>query len=79
MVTVYSSPGCGYCHMAMQYLANKKVAYKERNIAEDREAMQFVSDTIGQLATPVIDVDGEIILGFDRPRIDMALRAKKLV
>jgi glutaredoxin 3 len=65
--------------MAMQYLANKKVAYKERNIAEDREAMQFVSDTIGQLATPVIDVDGEIILGFDRPRIDMALRAKKLV
>ena len=79
MITVYSSPGCAYCHMAMSYLQSKKIDFKERNIAEDREAMQFVADTIGQLATPVIDIDGEIILGFDRPRIDMALRDKKLV
>jgi len=79
MVTVYTSPGCGFCHMAMQYLAGKKVPFKERNISEDREALDFVANTVGQLATPVIDVDGEIILGFDRPRIDLALREKKLI
>jgi len=79
MVTVYTSPGCGFCHMAMQYLASKKVSFKERNIAEDRDALDFVANTVGQLATPVIDVDGEIILGFDRPRIDLALREKKLI
>lgn len=79
MVTVYSSPTCGYCHMAMQYFKSKNVEYKERDITMDADAFHFVVNTIGQAATPVIDIDGTIILGFDRPRIDQALRDKKLI
>ncbi len=45
----------------------------------DREAMDWVYNHVGQLATPVIDIDGITILGFDRSKIDEALRAKKLV
>lgn len=79
MITVYTSPACGYCHMVKAYLQSKGLPFKERDITQDKEAMDWVANTVGQLATPVTDVDGEVILGFDRERIDSALRAKKLV
>lgn len=76
MITVYTSPGCGYCHMVMQYLKGKGHEFTERNIADDPEALDFVANTIGQLATPVTDIDGTIVLGFDREKIDLALNTK---
>lgn len=79
MVTVYSSPTCVYCHMAKEYLKAKKVAFKEVDISQDTAAAQWVYDHVGQLATPAIDIDGTVILGFDREGIDAALREKKLV
>ncbi len=79
MITVYTSPSCGFCHMVKTYLESKGLPFKERDISQDPEAMDWVANTVGQLATPVTDIDGEIILGFDRERIDSALRAKKLV
>ncbi len=65
--------------MVKAYLQSKGLPFKERDITQDKEAMDWVANTVGQLATPVTDVDGEVILGFDRERIDSALRAKKLV
>lgn len=65
--------------MTMEYLNGKNVEFTERNIAEDKDALDFVANTVGQLATPVTDIDGTIVLGFDRERIDIALRDKKLV
>jgi glutaredoxin 3 len=79
MITVYTSPTCGFCHMVKAYLESKGLSFKERDISQDQEALQWIANNIGQLATPVIDIDGEVILGFDRERIDLALRAKKLV
>ena len=66
-VTVYSSPACAYCHMAKEYLKSKKVAFKE---------YQWVMDNVGQAVTPVLDVNGTVVLGFDRPKIDAALATK---
>ena len=79
MVTVYSSPTCVYCHMATEYLKSKKVEFSEIDISKDMNAAQWVYDRVGQLATPAIDINGTIILGFDREGIDMALREKKLI
>jgi glutaredoxin 3 len=79
MVTVYSSPTCGYCHMVKEYLKSKKVAYKELDITKDEAALRWVFDNVGQLATPVVDIEGSVILGFDREQIDLALRDKKLI
>lgn len=79
MVIVYSSPTCGYCHMLIEYMKGKGVDFTVKDITLDREAMEWVGNTIGQLATPVTDIDGTVILGFDRERIDLALRDKKLI
>ena len=79
MVTVYSSPTCAFCHMAMHYLSSKKVSFKEVDVSQDSQAAQWVQDKLGYIATPVIDIDGTVVLGFDRPQIDSALRDHKLI
>jgi glutaredoxin 3 len=73
-ITIYTTPTCGFCHMAKAYLKGKSIPYNEKDITMDRDAMQWVYEQTGQLAVPVLDVNGEVILGFDRPRIDAAIK-----
>jgi glutaredoxin len=59
--------------MAKEYFDGKKVKYKEVDVSVDRDAAQWVLDHVGQVVTPVIDIDGTVVVGFDRPGIDAAL------
>lgn len=65
--------------MAKEYLAGKNVAFSEVNIEQDRNAAMYIMQKTQQAGVPVIEIGNEVILGFDRPRIDDALRANKLV
>ncbi len=78
-VTIYSTPWCVFCGMAKQYLKGKNVAFKEVDVAEDQTAAMYIVNKTGQAGVPVLEIGGETILGFDRQRIDLALRDKKLV
>ena len=75
-VIVYSTNWCAYCKMAKQYLASKNVEVVDKNIEEDAEAHKELMDKIGGnfRGVPVIDIAGTIILGFDRAKIDAALK-----
>ncbi|OGL29746.1 hypothetical protein A3D14_00540 [Candidatus Saccharibacteria bacterium RIFCSPHIGHO2_02_FULL_47_12] len=79
MVTVYSTPTCVYCYMVKEYLKGKKVDYKEVDISVDPKAAKWVYENTGYMATPVVGIGDTVILGFDRPKIDTALRDAKLV
>jgi glutaredoxin 3 len=79
MITIYSTPTCAFCHMVKEYLKDKDITYTERDITKDEEGMHWVLNNTGQLAVPVTDIDGTIIVGFDRPRIDEALREKAYI
>jgi alkyl hydroperoxide reductase subunit F len=72
-VKVYSTTQCPYCHMAKDYLEAKGVEFEDVNVGEDREAVQEMIDRSGQMGVPVLDIGGDIIVGFDVPRIDAAL------
>ena len=76
-VIVYSTNWCAYCKMAKQYLGGKNVVVDEKNIEEDPEAHKELMDKIGGnfRGGPVIDIAGTIVLGFDRAKIDAALKA----
>lgn len=74
MITLYTSPACAYCHMAREYLKSRKQKFKEYDISDNPKAYKWVEENVGQIATPVIDINGTIILGFNRPQIDIALR-----
>lgn len=73
VITVYTSPGCGFCHMATDYLDEHKLKYQTKDIAEDPEAMEFILNNVGQAVAPVITIDDEVIVGFDRPKIAKTL------
>lgn len=73
-ITVYSAPWCGFCHAVKQYLDKQGIAYQDKDIDQDPVAAEEVVKKSGQMGIPVLDIDGEIIVGFDRPRIDAALK-----
>ena len=77
-VIVYSATWCAFCHAAKDYFDKIGVKYEDRDIESDQTFMQESVDKSGQMGIPVIDIDGEIIVGFDRPRIDAVLKAKQI-
>lgn len=76
-VIVFSSPTCGFCHMAMEYFDKQGVKYTEKDITVDQDALNFVLEKVGQAVTPIIAIGDTIIVGFDRPKIDDALKTLK--
>ncbi len=73
MITVYTTPTCVFCHAVKEYFRQKNVKYEEKDLTKDQAATQWVLENTGQLAVPVIDMDGAIIVGFDRHQIDARL------
>ena len=74
-VKVYSTPSCSYCVMAKQYLASKNIAYEDKDVSRDREAAVEMVNKSGQRGVPVLEINGKIIVGFDRNAIDRSLSA----
>ena len=70
-VIVYTSNTCGFCTAAKEYLAEKGVQYEERNIADKTFRKELM--TLGFMSVPVIKIEEEIVLGFDKDRIDSLL------
>jgi glutaredoxin 3 len=63
-ITVYSTTSCPYCYMAKDFLTAKGVPYRDVNVGTDRAAAAEMVQKSGQMGVPVIDIDGEIIVGF---------------
>lgn len=72
-VTVYSTPNCGFCVKIKQYFKEKGVAFTEYDVAADREKAEEMVKKSGQMGVPVTDINGTIIVGYNRPKIDEAL------
>jgi len=78
-VTIYSATWCAFCHAAKNYFDKLNIKYDDKDIESDPKYAQESVDKSGQRGIPVIDIAGTVIVGFDRPRIDDALKAAKLV
>lgn len=78
-ITIYSATWCGFCHAAKQYLDRLNIKYTDKDVESDPAFMKESVDKSGQMGIPVLDIDGTIIIGFDRPKIDQALHDKNLV
>lgn len=72
-VTVYSATWCAFCHAVKDYLDKKGVKYTDKDIDSDKAIAQESMDISGQTGIPVVNINGTIIVGFDRPKIDAAL------
>lgn len=73
-VVIYTTSVCPYCHMAKDFFKKSKVAFKEINVEKDQKAAKEMIEKSGQMGVPVIDIDGKIIVGFDKKAIEKALK-----
>lgn len=80
-VTIYSTTWCAFCATEKQWMDKLGVKYVAKNIEEDDDAQKELLEKLGGnfQGVPVTDVAGEIILGFDRPRLQSALEKNSLV
>lgn len=72
-VVIYTTPTCTYCRTAKEFFEEHGVSFQEVDVSRDIERAQEMIEKSGQTGVPVIDIDGEIIIGFDRKRIVKAL------
>ena len=76
MVKIYSTPTCVYCRMAKEFFKENKIQYEEINVAEDEKGLNEMVKKSHQMGVPVIDIDGEIQVGFNREELAKALGLK---
>ncbi len=72
-VKIYSTPTCVYCKMAKEFFQKNSVAYTEFNVASDDAAREEMLQKSHQMGVPVIDIEGEIFVGFNRNELARAL------
>ncbi len=68
-VLIYSTPTCPYCKMAKEYFKENNVAYTDFDVSADAKKAEEMIHKSGQMGVPVIDIDGKIIVGFDRKEL----------
>jgi glutaredoxin-like YruB-family protein len=64
-VEIYSTPVCKYCSLAKDFFKKNNIAYTEYDVASDQTKKAEMIEKSGQLGVPVIDVGGDIVVGFD--------------
>mgnify|MGYP000860378356 FL=1 len=69
-VTVYSTPTCPYCVMAKNYLNERNIPFEDVDVSANPAKAREMIQKSGQRGVPVIDIDGNIVIGFDREKID---------
>jgi len=72
-IIVYMTESCPYCHATVEYLKARGIEFEIKMVDRDYAAAMEMVQKSGQMGVPVIDIDGGIIIGFNRPAIDMAL------
>ena len=76
-VKVYSTKFCPYCKMAKEFLKDRKIPFEEINVQEDPEAARHMIEKSGQVGVPVIEIDGQMIIGFNTEQIKKLLKMEQ--
>lgn len=74
MITIYSTPTCVYCKGLKQYLTDHHFEYKEIDVSENEQELEKMVAISGQMGVPVVEIDGNVVIGFDKERIDQILK-----
>lgn len=74
-VTVYSTPSCPYCTYAKQYFIENNITFIDVDVSKDRTAAQEMITKSGQMGVPVIDIGGNIVVGFQPEKFEKFINA----
>lgn len=76
-IKVYSTPTCPYCKLAKEYLTEKKLTFTDIDVAGNPAAANEMVKLSGQMGVPVIDIDGQVIVGWNKGALEEALGMKQ--
>ena len=72
-IIIYSTPTCPYCNLVKDYLNQRSIEFEEKDVSLDRTAAREMIEKSGEMGVPQIDINGTIIVGFNRDAIDEEL------
>jgi glutaredoxin 3 len=72
-VKVYSTPTCPWCVRVKQFLKDNNVVFQDADVSVDQQAADEMVKRSGQMGVPVLDINGTVIVGFDKEKIKSAL------
>lgn len=72
-VKVFSTPTCPYCTRVKSYLQDKHITFENIDVSGDQNGLREMINASGQMGVPVVVIDGDVIVGFDKDRIDAKL------
>ncbi|MEK7624113.1 MAG: glutaredoxin family protein [Patescibacteria group bacterium] len=73
---IYTTSTCVYCKIAKAFFKEHNVAYEEKDVASDEKAREEMISKSGQMGVPVIEIDGQIVVGFDKEELSKLLGIK---
>ena len=77
MVKIFSTPSCAYCDTLKKFLESKKIEFEDIDVSKDEKALEEIIKKSGQMNVPIVDIDGQIIIGFDKEKICNLLNIKE--
>ena len=72
-IKIYTTPSCAFCKQAKEYFKSKGLEYTEYDVSKDTDKQKEMIDKTVQFGVPVIDIDGKIVVGFDRSTVETLL------
>jgi glutaredoxin 3 len=69
IVKVYSTPVCPYCHTLKEFLKERGISFEDIDVSKDEKVMNYMIEKSGQMGVPVVEIDDQMIVGFDREKI----------
>ncbi len=75
-IIIYSTPTCHFCHAAKDFFKENNIEFTEKDVSIDKEGATEMVKKSGQMGVPVIDIDGDITVGFDEGKLKSLLEIK---
>ncbi len=76
-VKVYITPACPYCYTLKEFLKENKIKFIEVDVSQDEKAKEELIKKSGKMEVPVMEINGEIVAGFDKEKIVKLLNIKE--
>jgi len=76
-IRVFSAPGCPYCYTLKEFLKSHNFEFEDIDVSTNENAAKEMVEKSGQMGVPVVEIDGEIVVGFDKEKIVELLNIKE--
>lgn len=77
MIKVYSTPTCPYCVTLKNFLKERGIEFVDIDVSQDEAALKKMTEKSGQLGVPVVEIGGEVVVGFDKEKILKLLKIEE--